>query len=168
METSIIFHWTSYSWLSPRLLTILRFLALGMWIVTGIILYFQIEDYLNDKYILTKTHIIDVEAKPFGFQRQQRQAEWDRVQNATYTKPNIWATFFNFGTVIIETAAEEGKFDFVNVPRPDKVQKEIFRRLEAHRLAKEAKEAIQRQAAFSESLQIYDEVMQNVDWHNRP
>lgn len=135
-----------------------QFVALGLWIVTFIILWYQVEDYRNDKYVLTKNGIIDIEALPFGLAEQARQANWDRVQNASYDIPNLVARIFNYGTVVIETAAAEGQFDFIRVPRPRAVQREIFRRLERYRLEKEQQDAVRSQAALSETLKIYDEL----------
>lgn len=126
-----------------------------------LLLGYQVEDWRNDKYILTKRRIIDVEALPFGIREQRRETTWDKVQDARYEIPGPLARLLNYGTVIIQTAAEEGTFDFVNVPRPRLVQQEIFRHLEAYRLQQEQEEALKQQAALRRALQIYDEIKQD-------
>ncbi len=128
-------------------------------------LWYRIENWRNDKYILTKTHIIDVYALPLGLFEQRRQAEWDRVQNANYKVPSFWANLFNYGDVIVETAAVEGRLDFIHVPNPRKVQQEIVLRIGEARQAQERRERERRQTDLSETLQIYNELIQ--EWARR-
>ena len=128
-------------------------------------LWYRWENWRNDQYILTRSHVIDITALPLGLFEQRRQAEWSRVQNANYEIPNFWANFFNYGTVIVETAATFGQLDFVNVPNPRKVQQEIFLRMTEARQVAEAKDTAKRQATLSETLEIYNELIQ--EWASR-
>jgi hypothetical protein len=122
------------------------------------------ENWRNDQYILTRSHIIDIEALPFGLAEKKRQATWDRVQNATYELPTFWANLFDYGTVVVETAAVEGQFDFVNVGHPRLVQQEIFRRMDQARLEREAKEQLDRRRDFSDAIEVYDELIREMPW----
>lgn len=128
-------------------------------------LWYRIENWRNDKYILTRTHIIDIYALPLGLFEQRRQAEWEKVQNANYEIPDFWANLLNYGTVIVETASVEGRFDFVNVPNPRKVQQEVILRIGQARQVAEQRERERRQADLSETLEIYNELLQ--EWRER-
>lgn len=140
------------TWLDP--IYVVFMLGMLFW------LWFRIENWRNDKYILTKTHIIDITALPLGLFEQRRQAEWDRVQNANYKVPSFWANLFNWGDVIVETAAVEGRLDFIHVPNPRKVQQEIVLRIGEARQTQERRERDRRQSDLSETLQIYNELIQ--------
>ncbi len=128
-------------------------------------LWFRVENWRNDKYILTKTHISYIYKLPLGLYERRRQAEWEKVQNANYVIPGIWANLINFGTVVVETASVEGRFDFENIGRPRKVQQEVMMRLGLTRAAQAQRAREQQQSALSETLEIYNELIQ--DWATR-
>lgn len=128
-------------------------------------LWFRVENWRNDKYILTKTHITYIYKIPLGLYERRRQAEWDKVQNANYVIPGLWANLINFGTVVVETASVEGKFEFENIGNPRKVQQEVMLRLGLTRAAQAQRTRDQQQSALSETLEIYNELIQ--DWATR-
>jgi len=128
-------------------------------------LWFRYENWRNDIYILSKTHIADVNRLPLGIYERRRQAEWEKVQNANYERPNIWANLLNYGTVIVETASVEGKFEFLNVDNPRMVQQEIMNRISTTRALQAQRNREQQQASLSETLEIYNELIQ--DWSKR-
>jgi CRP-like cAMP-binding protein/uncharacterized membrane protein YdbT with pleckstrin-like domain len=128
-------------------------------------LWFRVENWRNDKYILTKTHISYIYKLPLGLYERRRQAEWEKVQNANYVVPGIWANLINFGTVVVETASVEGKFEFLNIGSPRKVQQEVMLRLGLTRAAQAQRARDQQQSALSETLEIYNELIQ--DWATR-
>lgn len=146
-------------WLDPIYAVMMLVMIFWLW--------FRVENWRNDKYILTKTHIIDIYALPLGLFEQRRQAEWDRVQNANYKVPSFWANLFNWGDVIVETAAVEGRLDFIHVPNPRKVQQEIVLRIGEARQAQERRERDRRQTDLSETLQVYNELIQEWAFRNQ-
>lgn len=125
-------------------------------------LWFRVENWRNDKYILSKTHISYIYKIPLGLYERRRQAEWDKVQNANYVVPGLWANLINYGTVLVETASVEGRFEFENIGNPRKVQQEVMLRLGLARAAQAQRERERQQAALSETLEIYNELVQ--DW----
>jgi uncharacterized membrane protein YdbT with pleckstrin-like domain len=129
-------------------------------------LWFRVENWRNDQYILTKTHIIDIYALPLGLFERRRQAEWNKVQNANYEVPNFWANLFNFGNVRVETASVEGVLNFERIPNPRRVQQEIVLRIGEARQAAELQERERRQSDLSETLQIYNEALREWAWRN--
>lgn len=128
-------------------------------------LWFRVENWRNDKYILTKTHISYIYKIPLGLYERRRQAEWDKVQNANYIVPGLWANLINYGNVLVETASVEGRFDFERVGNPRKVQQEVMLRMGLARSAQAQRAKEQQQAALSETLEIYNELIQ--DWATR-
>lgn len=125
-------------------------------------LWFRIENWRNDVYILSKTHISYVYKIPLGLFERRRQAEWDKVQNANYVVPGLWANLINYGTVVVETASVEGRFEFLNIGNPRMVHKEIMMRIGLTRAAQSRRERERQQAALSDTLEIYNELIQ--DW----
>lgn len=145
-------------------------LRCGIWLlplVSAFLVWYQYENWHNDEYILTDSHIVDVEASPFRLSETRRQADWDKVQNVNYQMKGLVARVLNYGTVIIQTAAAVGKFDFVNVGNPRKVQQEIFRRLENHRSRRDDELVRRQQEQFRVALRTYDELMVEDEWPSR-
>lgn len=118
-------------------------------------LWFRVENWRNDKYILTRLHIIDIYALPLGLREEVKQAEWSKVQNASFVIPYFWANLLDFGTVTVETASTFGNFEFLHVPHPAVVQQEVFLRMEVARQASEAKARAAQQSVQLEALELY-------------
>ncbi|MCB0246373.1 MAG: cyclic nucleotide-binding domain-containing protein [Anaerolineae bacterium] len=130
--------------------------GLAIWVVICLFwLWFRVENWRNDKYILTRSHIIDIYALPLGLRESVKQAEWDKVQNASFLIPYFWANLLDFGTVTVETASTFGNFEFLHVPHPEAVQQEVFLRLEIARHASEQKAKAAQQSVQLEALDLY-------------
>ncbi len=71
-------------------------------------------------FILTDERIIDVDFLNL-FSRVISDAKIDHIQDINSEMSGVWQTFFNFGTVFIQTAGEKPQFTFQNIPQPDKV-----------------------------------------------
>jgi CRP-like cAMP-binding protein/membrane protein YdbS with pleckstrin-like domain len=148
--------------------TELRCVVLLLPVVSAIWLRIQYENWRNDEYILTDSHIIDIEASALRLREKRRQAEWEKVQNAKYVIDGVLPRVLNYGTVIIQTAAAVGEFDFVNVGNPRRVQQEIFQRLENYRARRENDRTRQQQEDFRRALRTYDDLIQEDNWPSRP
>ncbi|NJM06357.1 PH domain-containing protein [Candidatus Gracilibacteria bacterium] len=112
------------------MLTILAIAAANGWIGGGVALVamlaislvllawlvYRVEDYRNDKYILTDKNVQDIEAKPFG-PEDQRSASLGALQNIT-AQTTFVSNLLGYGDVFLETAGSGGKFTFHNVPDP--------------------------------------------------
>jgi hypothetical protein len=82
-------------------------------------LTYRVEDYRNDKYILTDKNVQDIEAKPFG-PEDQRSASLGALQNIT-AQTTFISNLLGYGDVFLETAGGGGKFTFHFVPDPQEV-----------------------------------------------
>lgn len=96
-------------------------------IVVGWIAWIAI-DWHNDLYILTDTHIIDIEKRPFTLEFR-REANLGMIQNVSYEQPSFIAKLLDFGNTRLETAGTMGEFTFDNIPHPRQVQQVITQRL---------------------------------------
>jgi hypothetical protein len=88
-------------------------LAAGGWTA------WEIEDYRNDRYILSLTNVVDIEKKPFG-PEDKRQAGLGAITNVSFSTTFV-SNLLGYGDVILETAGAGGKFTFNRVPRPNEV-----------------------------------------------
>jgi ABC-type multidrug transport system fused ATPase/permease subunit len=81
-----------------------------------------------DVWYVTEKRIIDVEQKQF-FDREITNLRFDKIQDVTVDIHGLIPTFLNFGTVQVETAAEnDGDFIMRAVRDPDNVRRVIFDR----------------------------------------
>lgn len=102
----------------------IAFLASAVWYLL------RYDDWTRDRYIVTNSRIVDVEATPFRLRgEQRREGTFDNIQNITYDIPNLLSQLLNLGDVIIETAGTEQTFTFDKVFDPSGVQEEIFNRM---------------------------------------
>jgi CRP-like cAMP-binding protein/membrane protein YdbS with pleckstrin-like domain len=110
----------------------------------------------NDQYILTDDRLIDIEKWPLGLRTMRTDTMFDRVQNVSFVIPHPLATLLNYGIVVIYTAGE-GRLEFLYVPRPGKVQAEIFRRLTVYQEGQRRQQREDRWVDLPEWFAIYDE-----------
>lgn len=81
-------------------------------------------DYYLDIWIVTDQRIIDVEQKGF-FHRVVSEVDLKRVQDISSSVTGFIPTFFGFGDIMIQTAAEMNKFTMESIPHPVTVRREI-------------------------------------------
>ncbi len=111
-----------------------QFLAAVFWylLVFAYTLYWFLHWYFN-VYLVTNERIVDFDFiglldKKIAF------AKLMQIEDVTPKTIGFFATFFNYGDVLIQTAAAIPEFRFAKVPRPDVVAQEI---LEQSRLEEE-------------------------------
>lgn len=99
--------------------------ALIIWYL--LVVAYVIESFLfwyYNIYIITNLHLIDI-----GFSslllREIVEVQYNDVQSASSKIMGIFGSLFNFGDVIIETAAKNHNISFAKVPRPDFVADRI-------------------------------------------
>jgi membrane protein YdbS with pleckstrin-like domain len=135
--------------------TIYPFLVLLFWIYLMFVWsYFFVGwiDYYLDAWIVTNDRIINIEQNGL-FNRVISEQRLYRVQDVTAVVSGPIQTFFNFGKVYIQTAAEMERFVFEDVPEPYQVKKII---IELHEKALEAEYA--RQAAIDTTVATNEEI----------
>ena len=73
--------------------------------------------YFNDLWLITNQRVID-STKPTPFRHEVASTDLVNVQDINILKSGIFATIFNFGDVVCQTASMGGIFSFRGVPDP--------------------------------------------------
>lgn len=79
-------------------------------------------DWYFDVFIITDQRLVDIKFNNL-LNKHFAQAQIRVIQDISSTVKGVFATFFNFGTVLIQTAADVNQIIFTNVPNPEKVIK---------------------------------------------
>lgn len=98
--------------------------TLAWYLVT---LAFILENFLDwyfNVYFVTNLRVIDVDFYNL-IDKKVSDAEMDNIQDVSYTSFGVPRMLFNYGNVLIQTAAEINEFDFEAVPNPERVVKII-------------------------------------------
>ncbi len=100
-------------------------IALILWymLVTAYILEHFLYWYFNI-YIVTNLHLVDVTMSSL-LSKTTTEILFEDVQSARTRVSGIFGSLFNFGDVIIETAADRQNIQFLSVPSPDMVAERI-------------------------------------------
>ena len=92
----------------------------------GWVIFFMIwTNYYLDVLIITDKRIVDIEQKGF-FSRDVSTVRLENIEDITVSVSGVLATFVDFGTLKIQTAAESREFIVRNVPKPNKVKGIIY------------------------------------------
>ena len=95
-------------------------------------------DYYFDVWIITNLRIVNIEQKGL-FNRSVSEMDYSKVQDVTTEVIGIIPTFFNYGDVFIQTAAETERFMFRKVPEPYEI-KDLIMRLQKRRNVEKTEE----------------------------
>ncbi len=104
--------------LAPFLLVI--YLAV-MWEL----LFIGLVDYFLDTWIITDHRVVDISQCGF-FKRNISELRYPKIEDVTVEVKGFIATMFDFGNVMIQTAAEIDEFKFKQVPHPNQVKDKIY------------------------------------------
>jgi len=100
-----------------------RFIGiLGWYLVTTAYLLENFLTWFFNVYFITDERIIDVDFYNLIY-KEVSEAEIEKIQDVTYKMGGVARTIFNYGDILVQTAAEVPNFEFLAVPRPDKVVK---------------------------------------------
>ncbi len=105
-----------------------QLVALMFWYL--VTLAFTIEKFISwffNVNIITDERVFDVDFVNLVY-REITDANLDQIQDVTTQVGGVIRTMFNFGNVMIQTAAEVPQIEFVSVPKPDVVA-QILREL---------------------------------------
>lgn len=95
-----------------------------------ILLMYVFERFLSwffNMAIITDERIVDVDFINLTVKKVS-DADLDKIQDVTYTNSGAFGAIFNYGDVLVQTAAEVTEFVFDDVPHPAEVAK-ILQRL---------------------------------------
>ncbi len=118
-------------------------------------LLWVLRDWHLDQYILDKDQVIDIMAKPLGFDLDKKSAQLSDLVDIRFEQRTPLHILFNFGSVFLQTAASDGTFTFANIPDPQMVTETIRRRRDRFQQEAERRKALQRAEEFPDWLEIY-------------
>lgn len=119
--------------LQHELFPLLVILSSAYLLFIWLFFFFSFIDYYLDIWIITNERIINVEQKGF-FSRTISEQRLFRVQDVTSEVNGFAPTFFKYGNVYIQTAAEKERFSFEQVPDPNGVRDTIIKLAEQERI----------------------------------
>ena len=83
-------------------------------------------DYYFDVWIVTNERIVNIEQKGL-FTRRISELRFNRVQDVTGSVNGLIPTMLNFGDVFVQTAGEEQRFVFRQVPDPFAIKDAVMK-----------------------------------------
>lgn len=102
-------------------------LGLGIYyLYLALFLLFAFFDYYLDIWVLTDSHVVNVEQNSL-FNRNVAKQELSRIQDVEAQIKGILPTLFNYGNVYIQTAGTEERITFTAVPNPRAIADTIIR-----------------------------------------
>jgi hypothetical protein len=104
---------------------IITLLVLGAISLAAIFLTLATIIYFQSKLVVTNKNITQVLQRSL-FNKATSQLSMASVEDVTAIQKGIFATYFKYGTLIIETAGEQANFHFEYCPRPRVLAKQIL------------------------------------------
>lgn len=90
---------------------------------------FSLEKFISwyfDLSIITDNRVIDIDVKNL-LDRNYTEAQIKKIQDISYKVTGVSQTFFNYGSVKIQTAGENPNIEFEKIAFPDKITKLLER-----------------------------------------
>lgn len=121
---------------------------------TVLLFVYRVLDWRNDDYIITNRRVLHIE-RVLLLRESRDEAPIERVQDVLAKQEGVFANLFDFGDVIIQTAAATERIVFADVPQPQSVRDAIFAPMQVVRTQERAemRESIRRQ--LGQRLNIY-------------
>ena len=91
--------------------------------------FFSFIDYYLDVWLITTERIIDIEQKGF-FSRVISEHKIFRIQDVTSEVHGVFPTILRYGNVYVQTAGTKQRFNFRQIPNPNKVRDMIIKLVE--------------------------------------
>ncbi len=110
-----------------------------------LLLFFSMIDYLLDIWVITDRRIIDVQQNGF-FSRKISEQMLSKIQDISSDTSGFWPTVWKYGDLTVQTAAEQNKFFFEEIPDPEGVRDLLIR------LAADAATSTSNQVASHEAV----------------
>lgn len=112
-----------------------RLSAIFFWyLITFIFTFEKFLSWYFDFYLITNKRIIDISFHNL-LNKHFAQTDISMIQDVSSSVKGFMGTFFNFGDLLIQTAAEINQINFEKVPNPSKIIKLIKELQEADRLS---------------------------------
>jgi len=104
---------------SPTLEIVITF---AWYLLTFAYAFEQFLSWYFDLFIITDRRVVDIDFNNL-LDKKFSEANLDKIQDVSSRVSGVSQTFFNYGTVLIQTAAEQNVIAFEKIPSPEKVTK---------------------------------------------
>lgn len=87
-------------------------------------IFFAVRKYILwslDVFLITDQRIIDFDQKGL-FNKNVTETTFDNIQDISYNKKGFFATFLDFGNIIVKTASQNSDLEFHKVKHPAEIQ----------------------------------------------
>ena len=89
-------------------------------------LFKNLADFYLDAWIVTDHRILEIHQLGL-FKRDVSELRLSKIQDITIKMEGLLPTFFNYGTVVVQTAGVIPEFKFEQIPNPERVKDEIIK-----------------------------------------
>lgn len=128
----VFINFTDFTWEQGSPISVLIVLsASSYYLFIWLFFFHHWIDYYLDVWVVSDQRIINIEQKGL-FSRTISELNIEKIQDVTSEVKGTLATLFKFGDVHVQTAAEEKRFIFSEIPNPRDVARTIT---ELHREA---------------------------------
>ncbi|MSU75402.1 MAG: PH domain-containing protein [Candidatus Magasanikbacteria bacterium] len=110
---------------SATLLPIIVLFGSGYYIAVLLFFYSYFLDFYLDLLVITNDRLIDMEQVGI-FARHTAEVDLYKIQDITSEVKGVFASLFNYGDLLIQTAGAVERFVVEGVPRPDTLRQEIL------------------------------------------
>lgn len=107
--------------LQYKLIPIFTLLWSAYMMILWFSLFYSLTMYTLDYWVITNERIVD-NIQLGLFNRKISELSIHMIQDVSVKLVGMLPTFFNYGTLLVQTAAQEGNFVFGEVPNPQKVK----------------------------------------------
>jgi len=122
----VIRNYTDWLDSGTGLLYIFTVLLVGLfYLFILLFIYHAWVDYYLDTWIITSERVVAMEQKGL-FNRVVSELRLNRIQDVSSEVKGLLPTFFKYGTVHVQTASENDKFMFSEVPHPEIAARRIL------------------------------------------
>lgn len=110
-----------------------QFICILLWYLLTIIFTFEsfLIWYFN-VYIITDKRLIDIDFRGF-WRKRVSEASFDSVEDVTYETNNFLHILFDYGNILMQTAAEKAEFEFESIPKPGLVHDTLTNLIEDYK-----------------------------------
>lgn len=126
-----------------------------LWALTVFLAVYRFLDWRNDHYIITNLRVLHVE-RVLLLREDRDEAPIGRIQDVQVSRRGILAKLFDYGDVIIQTAAATQRVVFATVPQPDQVREALAAATERIGAQDEAREIQSIQKEMKRILKVPD------------
>jgi len=108
-------------------------LVLFWYLITFIFAFEKFLTWYFDLFLVTNERVVDIDFNNL-LNKHFAEADISVIQDVSFSIKGLLGTFFNFGTVLIQTASEKNQIIFDNVANPQKIMRLLkeLRDLEEH------------------------------------